>query len=273
MATAGRGQASGLAGSDAAGELIEDAARLAAAFSGEPPPLRMIAKQVGIRRIELSDHLPGEALLVPERRSDGFVAVVRRGESPARQRFSLAHEIGHAMLHTHGIASGVGCEDPSIERLCDRIAAELVVPRRLLDEAEKPLRLQTALDLADRCVASPSTTLMRLVDAEPGLVAVAWETRPRPGSTAKIRVLWSRTRPGIFIPRHATPPVGLKLADLPVRHVHQQRARFRLGSLAGEFEVESVRLRVQQQGSALGPEFFSLIVAGASENAISADRG
>lgn len=264
-------QASGLVASDASGELIEDAARLAAAFPGEPPPLRKMAQQVGIRRIELADRLPGEALLMPQRRGEGFVAIVRRGNSPARQRFSLAHEIAHAMLHNHGIASSVGCEDPSVERLCDRIAAELVVPRRLLDDAARPLSLQTALDLADHCLASPAMALVRLVEAEPTVVAIAWETRARPGSTEKLRVVWSRARPGIFIPRHATPPPDLDLTGISPGDMRRERASLRLGSLAGEFDVESVRLRARRSGADQGPELVSLIAVEDHEDGAGSD--
>jgi hypothetical protein len=248
-------------------ELVTEAAELAASFPGSPPPLREIAERVGIHEIQLRDQLPSEALLVRKRDDTGFVALVRGDRPTTRQRFSLAHEIGHAMLHQRGIASGVACGDPSVERLCDKIAAELVIPRSLFDGAEHPLRLETGIYLAEQCRVSPVTGLLRLVDIETSRVMIGWGNRSRPGGSRKIRVVWSRSPRGIFIPRHAPAPPTLKISTIPIGQTRTIRTTIRLGSLSGDIEIESVRLGDESSHS---PSCISVVVP---ENDGSVQRG
>ncbi len=67
----------------------------------------------------------------------GYVAVVNSSASPARRRFSIAHEIGHleiarttklAVAMEHGLLESEA-ERTSVERLCDTFAAALLMPR------------------------------------------------------------------------------------------------------------------------------------------------
>jgi hypothetical protein len=46
---------------------------------------------------------------------------------PVRKRFTLAHEIGHLLLGKPGLRSSCG-RDPALERKCDAIASELLMP-------------------------------------------------------------------------------------------------------------------------------------------------
>jgi len=239
--------------------VIEEAAELADGFHVEPPPLRQMAESVGINRVEREPGLPAAGLLM--RGADaGLVAVIRSDDSKPRQRFSLAHEIGHALLEAHGFSSDLSCRDAQVERLCDRIAAELLLPRRLFRERGDKGRLEHALEIADRCCASATAAARRYVDIEPELVLIAWSTRARPGSTAKLRVLWPYKAPGIFVPTHATPPAELGLEDLPRGEARRRIVRLRLGSLVGDHHVEAVRLRYPNQSSnGRLPEVLSLV--------------
>lgn len=75
----------------------------------------------------------------------GFVIFVDSGESPARQRFTAAHEIGHYVLHKHLIgdrhednyllrSSGISNRQ---EREANEFAADLLMPRDLIEKALK----------------------------------------------------------------------------------------------------------------------------------------
>lgn len=218
-----------------------------------------MAESVGISRIERAPGLPVAGMLVHVA-DVGLVAVVRADDPKARQRFSLAHEIGHALLHTRGVRSDLSCRDTEVERVCDRIAAELLLPRRLYQTGDRSDVLEHALEIADRCCASPTAAARRLVDIHPGLVLIAWSTRTRPGSTAKLRVLWPYKARGVFVPTYDTPPDELGLQDLDRGEVATRIVALRLGSLSGEYEVESVRLRYPNQSkSGRLAEILSLV--------------
>jgi hypothetical protein len=223
-------------------DLIQGAVQLSARFPGEPPPLRKIAHAVGIEQIDRRD-LPASGLLV-ETGSSKYVALIRASDPPTRQRFSLAHEIAHVLVSHAGVESDLSCRRAPIERLCDRIAAELVLPAtQYLNARTEPPTLDHALDVARRCRASEVASVLRLADIFPEVTVVAWATRSRPGGSAKLRILWSRSPKGKFIPEFAPPPASLDLDSLRIGDVLRARAALNLGSLRGPHLVESVRIR------------------------------
>ncbi|MGU3399217.1 ImmA/IrrE family metallo-endopeptidase [Brucellaceae bacterium D45D] len=73
----------------------------------------------------------------------GFAIFVDSGESPQRQRFTAAHEIGHFLLHRHLI--GDRHEDNYLlrstgisnrqEQQANQFAADLLMPRSLIEKA------------------------------------------------------------------------------------------------------------------------------------------
>ncbi len=69
----------------------------------------------------------------------GYRIRVNRHEAPTRQRFTIAHEVGHYLLHREHIGDGI--EDNILYRStlsdfreaeANRIAAELLMPRRAI---------------------------------------------------------------------------------------------------------------------------------------------
>lgn len=74
----------------------------------------------------------------------GFLIRINRHEKKERQRFTLAHEIGHYILHRHLIRSGItddimyrsGLSD-QYESEANRFAAELLMPRAIVRERIK----------------------------------------------------------------------------------------------------------------------------------------
>jgi hypothetical protein len=225
--------------SESATHLIDTARDLAQRFPGVPPPLRAMAHEVGIGRIERRADLPVSGLLI-EHPPRSYAAIIRSSDPPERQRFSLAHEIAHVIMASVDAVSDLSCREASVERMCDRLAAELIMPAELLQSCGS---LAQVLELGHACSASPATAALRLADLDPTVAVVAWATRDRPGSTTKLRAVWSRSPPGVYLPTFVTPPQDMRLPELAVGDSAVTRARLNMGSLRGTFRVESQRIR------------------------------
>lgn len=102
---------------------------------------------------------------------------VKEGAPRARQRFSVAHELGHWM-RDRGAVSGFGCTETSFlsewaregksnpERRANRYAADLLLPERLFkpDARNREMTFVTAGELADRYQTSLTATAIQLVE-------------------------------------------------------------------------------------------------------------
>lgn len=81
---------------------------------------------------------------------------IRQQESPQRQRYTLAHELGHHVMfpqvvedgHLHPLEAKRGRSDP-LERACEYFAACLLMPRRLVLKAAEDIRVLGTLEPAD----------------------------------------------------------------------------------------------------------------------------
>ncbi|SMD08015.1 protein of unknown function [Fulvimarina manganoxydans] len=114
-------------------------------FLGERPvDVREMSKALGIR-IEtkaLPDSISGKIERVGLF-GDDYVITVNSGHSATRQRFTIAHEIAHFILHRDLIGDGI--VDDALyrdhrlgderERQANRYAASLLMPRRQVREA------------------------------------------------------------------------------------------------------------------------------------------
>ena len=103
------------------------------------------AKEWGVESIA-EEPISSEAMLLPD--GDGYrivLNVVNGQGARLRQRFSYAHELGHLLLQKTGVQKksnlvakhrGGNLKNPE-ERLCDQIAAEILMPRNaFLEDAE-----------------------------------------------------------------------------------------------------------------------------------------
>lgn len=101
------------------------ATRLLEGVRCPPADLEAVARRLNVTRIEAGD-LPASGQLQRDR--DGLKVVYSRDLSPARRRFTIAHELAHALFE----ATGPGCPRVGVEleRLCDMIAAELLMPQQ-----------------------------------------------------------------------------------------------------------------------------------------------
>ena len=102
-----------------------------------PVDLASIAKKWGVTTIERRAIASGAMLLPLE---EGYKVILKNVNTPrelTRQRFSFAHELGHLLLMSFGSKAarqlttkhrGSGHNEEE-ERLCDQIAAEILMPR------------------------------------------------------------------------------------------------------------------------------------------------
>jgi IrrE N-terminal-like domain len=91
-------------------------------------PLEILAKRLGVESI-VQERLPFEGGVF--RQPNGKLLIkLNASNSFVRRQFTLAHEVGHILL---GDMSGrrMACQsDPALERACDCIAAELLMPSK-----------------------------------------------------------------------------------------------------------------------------------------------
>lgn len=105
-----------------------------------PVAVGAIAKDFGIS--VLKSTMPG-SISGEIRETDGKVTIkVNRHDVKERQRFTIAHEIAHFLLHRDRLASGItddvlyrsGLTD-DLERQANRLAADIIMPCNLIQSA------------------------------------------------------------------------------------------------------------------------------------------
>lgn len=152
-----------------------------AGVTAPPVPVERVAKLLGvsIRYAPLEDELSGMAFV----KGEAKVVAVNALHHPNRQRFTIAHELGHHVLHADRLASGVhvdrvimrrdqissqGSEDFEIQ--ANVFASELLMPRDLIASetgASLDLNDEVALAaLARRFKVSPAALQFRLAAME-----------------------------------------------------------------------------------------------------------
>lgn len=131
-----------------------------AGVSREPVSLRDVVSALNLEVVRTSgEPFSSEAALEPV--GDGH-RIVLHGRSPERRRrFTIAHEIGHFVLHPHRLApernGGVNAAWQSEEREADQFAAELLMPEHLVREAvllhgADPVRLAERFEVSRRAM-------------------------------------------------------------------------------------------------------------------------
>ena len=152
--------------------------------------LSVLAQSWGVSSIEELD-IDLDAMLVPH--DDSYIVVLKKVEQPfqfRRQKFSFAHELGHLLLQRSqnaGVAMkyrGHGYSNEE-ERLCDQLAAEILMPRMAFyeDGWMEGWSLKSLRALAGTYDTSIPATAVRMVDLMPeealmGVWKVSEEGKP-----------------------------------------------------------------------------------------------
>jgi hypothetical protein len=117
--------------------------------------------------------------------TSGYQISVRRGTPWRRQRFTVAHEIGHILILNAlaGDRDGLQALRSSqayqpIERLCNRAAAELLLPADTFDFSARNLEFTPTglLQLYDRFLVSWGALFVRLTEALPRTTLSLWRS-------------------------------------------------------------------------------------------------
>ncbi len=109
-----------------------------AGVSREPVSLRDVVSALNLEVVRTAgEPFSCEAALEPV--GDGHRIVLHGRSLEGRRRFTIAHEIGHFVLHPHRLApernGGVNAAWQTEEREADQFAAELLMPEELVREA------------------------------------------------------------------------------------------------------------------------------------------
>lgn len=105
-----------------------------------PIQIGLIAKELGlvVKSSTLQAGISGEI----REENDKFVIRVNRHDSKSRQRFTIAHEIGHYLLHRDRIGDGIVDDilyrsslSNALEAQANRIAADILMPIKLINES------------------------------------------------------------------------------------------------------------------------------------------
>jgi hypothetical protein len=97
-----------------------------ATHRGPKESLENLARKLGVNRI-IEQKLPFEGGLF--QLSDSELVIKLNSESSfVRKRFTLAHELGHLLLKTVPAFRSSNRTDAALERACDKIASELLMP-------------------------------------------------------------------------------------------------------------------------------------------------
>jgi hypothetical protein len=92
-----------------------------------PVDVREIAFMAGVDAVYFSDDLIGDGRL--EYRGARTAIAIARGARPVRQRYTLAHELGHYWLRSSDQTLLQSLRPDDEERFCNMFAAELLLPQ------------------------------------------------------------------------------------------------------------------------------------------------
>jgi Zn-dependent peptidase ImmA (M78 family) len=112
-------------------------------LSTYPVKLGSLASEIGVGSIKVAGMRTGISGQIMKEGND-YIIRVNRNEARERQRFTIAHELAHFMLHRHiidsspnGITDTVLYRSGASERIeyeANRLAADLVMPMKLIEK-------------------------------------------------------------------------------------------------------------------------------------------
>jgi len=144
-----------------ASDIRRQAAHLldSAGISHEPVSLRDVVSALNLELVKRTrEPFTSEAALEPL--GDGRAIVLNGSADAGRRRFTIAHEIGHFVLHAEN-GGAIHEAGRGEEREADAFAAELLMPEHLVREAVREQGLD-AIRLADRFEVSRQAMQTRL---------------------------------------------------------------------------------------------------------------
>jgi hypothetical protein len=138
------------------------------------PPVKLATVAQNWRCLQVTvEDIDGEAFLV-DLGALGCNILVRKSSPKERQRFSLAHELGHLVLMDSGVPIDVSTpqyRSDEIERWCNEFASELLMPthwlKRDVSEANISRLYFLTHEISQRYLVSAEAALIRLSKVAP----------------------------------------------------------------------------------------------------------
>jgi len=195
--------------------------RLLAASGQSTPPIRLqeLLPHINARKVERDIATPG----LLEVHGNTYVVVVRKGIHWRRQRFTIAHELGHilllnALVQTPSLLVALRAPEhwAQTERLCNLAAAELLIPQVDLLRVLQTIQFSSRrlLQFYDRYMTSFTPLFIRLSEVLPGSSVTLWRKHARhPHEPEALRVVSCiRHKDGAWLPsgltaKHLNPPL------------------------------------------------------------------
>ncbi len=139
------------------------------AASGPPTDLAKFGEALGVVEVERKE-LKVDGMVLPK--GSGYKVILNSNKA-ARSRFSWAHELGHIIVQSGSLAKpqfrGAPPSHKQLERLCDKIAAEILMPEEQLRQHMKHLGFYLAAipKIARVFDSSIESTAIRFTDFLP----------------------------------------------------------------------------------------------------------
>ena len=111
-------------------QLVENIRQWPGDWKSRPPDLHSLGQSMGVVGVE-ERSLTVQAMTLPVRR--GYKIIINSNDFNIRKRFSWAHELGHILeaQDSIGVVKQLSHRDKKLERLCDTLAAEILMPTEL----------------------------------------------------------------------------------------------------------------------------------------------
>ena len=142
-----------------------------------PTDLDALCARLNVAEVIDDDDIPAIGELRHE--NGAFRILCSAGQSQVRRRFTIAHELAHVLFESTGPrAPRVGAD---LERLCDMIAAEILMPSIVFQEAlnQTPVDNTLVRRLASGFQASLTATVLRCAEFRPLSVVCVHDGRKR----------------------------------------------------------------------------------------------
>ena len=191
----------------------KSAARLLSGYGVESPEhirLEDMAYDLGIRIVE--GPLKGAAARLLRYGKNATIRVSDSEKYSTRKRFSVAHELGHFMLH-HGHFIEFSCSDFDMhdwyqaegnERIANAFAGELLLPRFLVEKRcdVKEVNFGPIKAIADEFQTSLTATAIRFVRFCPEMCAAIFSMNSKVKWVYKSNDFWPYIRIGKPLDKH-----------------------------------------------------------------------
>ncbi|MEX1253824.1 MAG: ImmA/IrrE family metallo-endopeptidase [Dehalococcoidia bacterium] len=202
---------------------------LDAARVSEPPvDLVQLAKLQGINSIR--HRKMKRTLGMVKEGQDGSLTMLLNSRQPLRERFTMAHEIAHTIVDRMGdkpatvvLAARTPRRGTALERLCDQIAAELLMPYEMFTQSMQGegVSLNTVERLARTYEASLQSTALRMGElSDAPAQVVCWEREQKLG----LRVRWKSGQP-LLTAKGATAYRSLSNETSPIARAYASKQR------------------------------------------------